>query len=263
MDWRTNTFICIVAVGSTVVLVGCQGDPMSVDTEVSRLISGTSGRIGGGAGEARPAEPVFVQRTPWQTRERPGSRNPGAEALSYVVSLHESAINNLAEQWGGKQLDEATFWMILNEEFKFRSEDVDNLPPGRVSSVVQLADDLPVTLRLRDSGIDVTLRVRGAGPEGAVQPSEVVTLRVRYDLSPSATGISLNRRGEIAVEPATNQFDVALLERFFPALLTPRARFNNAGQGQRMVVRDLRLDNGWLVLGVGPAPAARVTPEAK
>ncbi len=186
-----------------------------------------------------------------------------AEALSYVVSLHESAINNLAEPWGGKQLDEATFWMILNEEFKFRSEDVENLPPGRVSSVVQLADEMPVALRLRDSGIDVSLRVLGAGPEGAVSSNEEVTLRVRYDLSPTATGISLKRRGDIAVEPTTSSMELTLLERFFPAVLTPRARFNNAGQEQRMVVRDLRLDDGWLVLGVGPAPAASATPEAK
>jgi hypothetical protein len=185
-----------------------------------------------------------------------------AEALSYMVSLHESAINNLAEQWGGKQLDEATFWMILNEEFKFRSEDVEQLPPGRVSMVVQLADEMPVTLRLRDSGIDLSMRVRGAGPEGGVQTDDETTLRIRYDLSPTTAGISLKRHGAIAVEPATSPLDVSMLERFFPVALTPRARFNNAGQEQKMVVRDLRLDDGWLVLGVGPASAMSASPEA-
>ena len=174
------------------------------------------------------------------------------DELSYVTYLHESAINNLAEQWAGKQLDEATFWMVLNEEFKFRSDEVEALPPGRPPAVIQLGRQPPVSLRLAESGLDVTMRFRGFSEE-----NEEATLHVRYDLTAGTSGIQLARSGDLVVEPSTTIVDHEALSRFFPSRLTPRQRFRGEQQPQRQVVRELRLEDGWLVLGVGPAPAAR------
>ncbi len=186
----------------------------------------------------------------------PAPRVPMRE-LSFITSIHESAINNLAEQWGGARLDEATFWMILNEEFKFRSDEVERLPAGRIPAVIQLAEDSPVSLRLSDGGLDVTLRVQGLGAEGSVQQTAESVVRVRYQITAGATGIALARVADISAEPNASEEAQAVLHRFFPALLTPRERFSSAGQERRMIIRELLLQDGWLVLATGPAIGAQ------
>jgi hypothetical protein len=184
--------------------------------------------------------------------EPPAPRVPAAQ-LSYTTSLHESAVNNLAEQLAGTWIDEATYWMILLEEFKLQSPEVDSLPPGRRATALRFSDNAPLSIRVDDSKIHLSIGVVQWALQADAPSSAVVTrIEATYRIEPGADGVRLVRDGEIQVTPAADEALRTVLARYFPSELHPRRKFPNAAAPRRMMVRELNFDDGWLVIGTGP-----------
>jgi hypothetical protein len=143
--------------------------------------------------------------------------------------------------------------MILIEEFKLQSPEVDSLPPGRRATALRFSDNAPLSIRVDDSRIHLSIGV----VQWALQadaPSLAVETRIEatYRIEPGADGVRLVRDGETQATPAADEALRTVLARYLPSELHPRRKFPNAAAPRRMMVRELNFDDGWLVIGTGP-----------
>lgn len=189
----------------------------------------------------------------------PESRVPPHE-LSYLISIHESAINNLAEQLAGTWLDEATYWILLNEEFKLQSPEVEAMPPGRLATAVHFARESPLVIHVDDRTIHITLTLDQWTLDGQPPPSpNNVQVEVTYRMEQSGDGVRLVRDGELEADDSLRP----VLSKYLPSELHPRRKFQNAGVPRRLMVRELKLDDGWLVIGTGPVLESQIAHEPR
>lgn len=189
----------------------------------------------------------------------PASRVPLKE-LSYLISVHESAINNLAEQLAGTWLDEATYWILLNEEFKLQGPEVEAMPPGRPATAVHFAEQSPLMIHVDDRTIRIELALdQWKLDDGLVGVSTPERVSVTYRMEPSGDGVRLVRDGELELADSLRP----VLARYLPSELHPRRKFQNAGVPRRLMVRELNLDDGWLVIGTGPVLESRIANEPR
>lgn len=184
---------------------------------------------------------------------------PPSDSAEFDVRhwVHESAIENWGTRIDGKPLDEATFHSLLKEDVKFFSDEFEKLPTLRTPVVLLFAAGEPLSVRLRDGAITITLRLQGYAfdPDLPVKAPRTVTLRYRP---------VVDRRGMRLVRDQEDYLKDAVwkkaLDRFFPAELAPVARFQNAGLKSRLELRKLTIADGWLSTGatrVAVAPASQ------
>jgi len=193
----------------------------------------------------------------------PESRVP-LEDLSYLISIHESAINNLAEQLAGTWLDEATYWIMLNEEFKLQSPEVEAMPPGRLATAVHFAEQSPLVMHVDDRTIHIALTLDQWTLDGQPPPSSSnVQVEATYRVEPGGDGMRLIRNGEVKTSPAADDSLNKILSKYLPSELHPRRKFQNAGVPRRLMVRELNLDDGWLVIGTGPVLESHIANEPR
>ncbi len=193
----------------------------------------------------------------------PESRVP-LDELSYLISIHESAINNLAEQLAGTWLDEATYWILLNEEFKLQSPEIEAMPPGRLATAVHFAEQSPLVIHVDDRTIHIALTLDQWTLDGQPPPSpNNVQVEATYRVEPGGHGMRLIRNGEVKTTPAADDSLNTVLSKYLPSELHPRRKFQNAGVPRRLMVRELNLDDGWLVIGTGPVLESHIAHEAR
>jgi hypothetical protein len=183
---------------------------------------------------------------------------PADDAAEYDVRhwVHESAIENWGTRLDGKPLDEATFHSLLRENVKFFSEEFDKLPAMRSPAVLLFAAGEPLSVKLRDGAIAITLRLQGYALGSDVNFEAPRTVTLRYRPVVDRRGMRLVRDQEDYLKDSAWK---KVLDHFLPAELTPVARFQNASLKSRLELRRLTIADGWLSTGatrVAVAPAA-------
>jgi hypothetical protein len=113
-------------------------------------------------------------------------------------------------------------------------------------------------VRLRDGGIDITLRLRSCLVAGRLIEGNPVEVRCRYQLERHSSGWRLVRRAfEHARVPATGTAEIwdRVIGLFFPPTIEPMPRYRPAGFSEYLRTQHLDISSGWLTVG-----GARVDP---
>ena len=181
-------------------------------------------------------------------------------SLDIVTWVHESAINNSCESWAGIRLDEATARDLWQVQRKLTSDDWESLPPGRYPAEIVLADESPIAVTFSHQAVDVHLRATSCALDGRTIDSGLRTLRIRYQIRADSTGLRFTRQAFSFSDPLPADIKTAweqVLSRFFGETIRPMPKFRNSGFSQFLRMHSLRMDNGWLVVGL-----ARLVPTA-
>lgn len=180
----------------------------------------------------------------------PDPSHPGRPAFDTWLALHMSAVNHMSARLAGARFDESMLADLLREEFKLTSDDLNRLPPRRLPAALWFsAVDLPrVSFVANQLQLVVPLSAVELDGQRFATPGLVV--RTSYVLEKSKGGIRLVRESLAGLPASESAARVAqTLARFLPSELRPVARFQNAGVAQRMRLAELRLADGWLMVG--------------
>jgi hypothetical protein len=132
--------------------------------------------------------------------------------------------------------------------------------PPRIPTVISLAQQAPLKLRLVQQGLELTLNASSCEVDGHQQSVAPCQAVIRYDVNRSAHGLGFLRR-DIAFSGASSADDAAIwtsaLDRFFAESMRPLPKFRNSGFSQFLQLGYLNIDDGWLVVG-----SQRVRPPA-
>lgn len=179
--------------------------------------------------------------------------------------LHESALNNVADDLAGVRLDETTFFEILHEQLKLGSDAIDRLPKPRIAAAIVFADYEPLRVWFTDQNLNLVVRVQACEAEGTEVYRGTAEIRASYRVNQTADGIQLQRKeplSTLATPPLDGQA-AEIVERFLPAEAHSLPHYRNASFTHYMRLRYLDLSGGWLVTSarrepVTPAPEASV-----
>jgi hypothetical protein len=171
--------------------------------------------------------------------------------LDMVTWIHESAVNNACAAILGIRLDEATVRGLWEVQCKLWSPEWDALPPARVPSVITLADDRPVTVRLVPGGLDLVLRATACEQAGRLVDEGPREIRLRYRLARDGDGWTFTRgpadfggtlpAGQEAAWEET-------LGLFFGRTIRPLRRYRPTGLSQYLKLGYVDIRDGWLVV---------------
>jgi hypothetical protein len=173
-----------------------------------------------------------------------------------VLQLHQSAVQSWADSLGGAFIDEATYLNLLKEDIGLESPTVPAKRPARGAGVIRFAVQNPLRVKFDATGIELKLSldgyVDGAGPFVAAPK----TTTIRYQLAPGKSGLRLVRVAEDFSKDAKWS---RVLDGFFPAEWNPVPQYANAAVGEKLMMRYLKIQDGWVIVGSSlsnPAGAA-------
>lgn len=176
-----------------------------------------------------------------------------------VLQLHESAIQSWANLLGGAFVDEATYLNLLKENVGLESPTVLARKPARRAAVFRFADRNPLQIRFDETGIELKLGLQGFVDGAAPYVAAPKTVTVRYQIAPGKAGIQLVRAAEdFSKDPKWGK----LLDGFFPAAWKPVPQFANAAVGEKLLMRYLKIQDGWVIVGSSLSKPAGASTEA-
>jgi hypothetical protein len=190
--------------------------------------------------------------------------NPFSADESIAARVHESAVNNTAQQGiAGLTLTDERIAELMQE---LTGSVPDELQPSAETAPWSISFDLqqPVTVKFDEESVTLAIRGRRFTSGDRVLDQNVMEISATYHLATSPTGAVLTRRGEIEVNfPGTEEdqrlstsqiFFRTLMRNKFSALFTPVIEGKGiALPGRWKSIGTLRLsklaaDNGWLSL---------------
>lgn len=163
-----------------------------------------------------------------------------------VLHLHESAIQSWASSLGGALLDEATFLNLLREDMGLESPTITARERVRRATVIRFADQNPLQLKFGAMGIELKLLLHGFLDGSGPYVAAPKTVTIRYQLAPGPKGLRLVRNAEDFSQDAKWG---RVLEGFFPAEWAPVPQYANAAVGEKLLMRYLKIEDGWIIVG--------------
>lgn len=165
--------------------------------------------------------------------------------------LHESAINNFAPAWRGRQIDEAIWRAFIRERFKLQCPETTAVPRSPAS--LFLADQQPFKLQFRGNQCVLTLHLQAYETEPAQTVSANVTVRAVYEVVATRRGTGLQRVELVCNGESGDRAAPEVVERFLPAQWEPLPRFNNTVSPQKLSMQQIIWQDGWLITAASHA----------
>lgn len=197
-------------------------------------------------------------RTPWQLAALAPPPELRGRPAQIEMRVHESSFNNTAAVAAGRRIDEMIFEELVFETLRLRPETPRDHEGGRQAASFSLAALDPLDVRFVDGHLQARITIENLELDGLAVPGPVRTVRFAYRPLIDDRGVTLERVGNIEIEPRSapqaEQVQAALA-RF----LVPRARAGAPPQSQSSTNRsaspplhftDIQLDRGWLQIGL-------------
>jgi len=189
---------------------------------------------------------------------RPAVSPADLARLDIVTWVHESAVNNTLATIGGLRLDEATVRGLWEVQCKLWSAEWDALPPARIPSVITLAEERPLTVRLVADGIDLVLRATACELAGRVVDDTPREIRLGYRLVRDGDTWQFTRGDAVFAGSVPGEVQAAAWQEtlglFFGRGIRPLPEYRPAGFSEQMRLDSVDVRDGWLVVGATRVP---------
>ena len=192
----------------------------------------------------------------------PRPKSPADSVLS--VQVHESALNNVIEQfgWAGRR---ANAIELHAELAKLLQRPQTQLPEDFPDDVVlEFAKESPVRIALRDGRVTITLELQELA-QGKNRWRDFV-VRVHYRPAPEQPDVDLVRDQYVELIGKLGFREQVALRGIFSRVFNRSQPINLITKALRsdprlegLVVSQLVIDDGWVGVAIGSAPAERVT----
>ena len=188
----------------------------------------------------------------------PGPAPAPVAGAGFVARLHHSMIDNTAEQaLAGRRFDRARLIDLAQNQMGIEVPPSDDDTPFSIT----FADRDPVTVSLDDGDVAVTIRGKQFMSDDKIYDGWNIT--AKYKTSTTGDGLKLTRDGDLVIyppnfRPGTDKLSLGqttfrrILQRRFdkmlPAAIESEGVVLENGRGT-LVVSQMKIDNGWAVLG--------------
>jgi hypothetical protein len=189
--------------------------------------------------------------------EPPEISRTSDEDLIAVHWFHESAVNNILQPQKGWTLDEATVRGLWQVQLKMIHPSWEEPQLATIPARIRLGDHEPMRVKVIHDGVELALNATACELHGEVQPVAPIAVHVRYQVQRGPEGLRLERQAiELAAGLAPEEQAIwnLAVDRFFPDHLRPLPRFRQSSFSRFVRLQYLRMDDGWLTVGLGRAP---------
>ena len=178
-----------------------------------------------------------------------------------LIQFHESAVNNSGNWIAGRSIDDADFRELTFETLGLNPEGVDGLT-AQLPATITFADEQPVSVRLDNNQLEVTLRLKAMAGDERQFADGVWTAKATYQPSVFGSIVLVTRTTPIEVLGGS-EADAAELQQILSRFLVKRAASRDlSGKSPAslppMMVGQFSLNEGWLTLAL----VAEKTPAA-
>jgi hypothetical protein len=180
---------------------------------------------------------------------------PSVAALdpAVLIQLHETAVNN-SESWlASRTINDSDFRELVFETIGLIPARQEGLA-AQIPSTITFADEQPLTVRIDDDKVNVTLRLKAFASEGREFTGKVWTVRTAYQPQVIGGHVALVRVSPIAVL-ADSAADAGALQATLSRFLVERAASNGISSPSLaslppLAVGQLTMQDGWFTLAL-------------